>query len=327
MKKKSNSTWLIVAIFVAVPGLMIVVGMTLAMFVFARSTSIDSPFEPSSAAQEARRIDIASGNATVASDDGERSEQESKDGKLPVEDQPTDPTAEKNSDGSKADGSKADSANASKDTAKNTSADREHVAISTSHSSTAPQWWRSTLEEFDSSTMVLSFMIKTDLADPQQVEQELDELALKTVKNYIEARFGQYCADRVTIELNEIKEQLVIRRHQQDLDRETVESMFDADDDLAKLDYAYGYAEVKIDAEYDSTIYSRWQQEKRSIRLLQMVLVGGGILLLLSIAFGFLSTDRATRGMYTVRLQMLTFLVVVVMIVAIGWVATQIDWI
>lgn len=84
-----------------------------------------------------------------------------------------------------------------------------------------------------------------------------------------------------------------------------------------------GHALLKFDEAFER----RLRAVRVASRSMQIVVAGGTALALLSVAFAFLRLDRATRGLYTGRLQTWSIVAGAVVICVAGAVAYWIPWI
>ena len=193
-------------------------------------------------------------------------------------------------------------------------------------SSDVPEWAKHLKHRVKADTHF--FVVETGITSPESVEDEIDQKAVEVIQQYIERNFGLDCAQLVQVKPVDVRKYMYSKIHIRELTKDDAAKLVGSNElDLQELTYNVGYAEVRCEPAFKKMIASSWQKQKRLSRLQQFGIIGLSVLALVAIAFGFFASDKATRGMYTVRLQLATGVLVVVAAVVLWAVATQVHWI
>jgi hypothetical protein len=86
------------------------------------------------------------------------------------------------------------------------------------------------------------------------------------------------------------------------------------------------HALLEIREDFRHEVESRWHDVVTRSRLAAMGLIGGGVLALIFVLFGYFRIDTATRGYYTVRLQFLTAVAILAIVAAGVLLSRTISW-
>jgi len=86
------------------------------------------------------------------------------------------------------------------------------------------------------------------------------------------------------------------------------------------------YRQLRFDDAFRDHLTSRWTEEKSKFRVMQMSLVGGGVVVLLSIAFLFFRINHATRGFYAGRLQFFAMAVILAVVISGVFAGRLLPW-
>ncbi len=200
------------------------------------------------------------------------------------------------------------------------------VSAKPTHSAEAPTWGKERKHRIEDQTHY--FIVETEITSPETVDDEIDQAAVQAIQKYIERNFGDDCAKHVHVDPAYVRKHMYSRIHIRELTKEKASELLNGNKlNLEDLDYSVGYAEVRCDPNFNLMIARSWQKQKRFSRLQQFGLIGLSVLALLGIAFGFFASDKATRGMYTVRLQLGSVALVIVTALILWAVAVQIEWI
>lgn len=145
---------------------------------------------------------------------------------------------------------------------------------------------------------------------PQQAKNELDRLMLDAANERYKAAVS---SPRVTfwypLDLAYVRSELLVRDGERFLPDH--EGQF------------VGHALLGFDKPFET----RLRAVRVASRSMQIVAVGGATLALMMVAFAFLRLDRATRGLYTGRLQTWAVVACAVVVCVTGIVAYWIPWI
>ena len=175
-------------------------------------------------------------------------------------------------------------------------------------------------------------VVKTDLESPDQLMDALYDQAESAVQDHMSRQYGEACAALVSIDRETIKTAVLTRVHRQQLSAEKIRELFPneqdtADLDLDSLEYEIGYAELQFDDNFNIYVNNEWQNRKQYERLWQLSVIAGGFFSLLTVVFGYLKIDSATRGMYSVRLLIATGLMTLIVIAIFNYALGQLVWI
>jgi hypothetical protein len=184
-----------------------------------------------------------------------------------------------------------------------------------------PEWAKLTEGQIRENVII----VKTELAHKDNVQKMIREAVARAANGHIREKRGNKVADHVSFSPTYTEKNFVGRRHIRCLTNKELDDIpaIAADNDLQ---YVYGYAELVTDDKFDQKVQQQWLQRKRTSRLIQLALFGFGGLAFLAVAFAFFSTDHATRGFYTVRLQFVTVTVAAIVAVAIFLFARNMLW-
>ncbi len=80
-------------------------------------------------------------------------------------------------------------------------------------------------------------------------------------------------------------------------------------------DFFCGYAQLRFDEEFKAHVLKEWDQILTQNRLLLTACIGVGFFSLLAVLFGYLRLNHMTRGFYTGRLQTVSAVVAVIVVI------------
>lgn len=86
------------------------------------------------------------------------------------------------------------------------------------------------------------------------------------------------------------------------------------------------YRQLRFDTTVRDQLASRWTEEKSKFRVIQMSLLGGGVVVVLSIAFLFFRINHATRGFYAGRLQLFAMAVILAVVISGIYAGSLLPW-
>ncbi|MEQ8788255.1 MAG: hypothetical protein RIC55_18245 [Pirellulaceae bacterium] len=177
----------------------------------------------------------------------------------------------------------------------------------------APDWVK--LERVRGSNLDRSVVSTDPFSTVQGCSDALDEALLKETRDYIDWLVEQRGAsEQLDFDLDYVNQHLVKERFHQELDVYLVGRM------------QRKYALLEFDQDFRDAVTRQWDDVRASSRLLLAGLLGGSILGLLGVMFGFFKLDNATRGFYTGRLQFATMAAILGLIAAGVLAARWIPW-
>ena len=115
------------------------------------------------------------------------------------------------------------------------------------------------------------------------------------------------------------KDRIAIKR---DLECET---LMQAEEALSGRAFYCGYAQLYLDDDFKSFVLEQSNDLVTRKRLLKSGLVGGSIIALLAVAFGYLKMETATRGFYSRRLQTGSMIVAFALLLLFYWFGQQLN--
>lgn len=191
--------------------------------------------------------------------------------------------------------------------------------VSKSDNRGIPEWFVEAAVYSDHSGMLY---VQTDSAcmNLVQAAAALEQESLRAINMVLDQWFGTGAGEKMDLTGKDLLEHFVFQGRK--------EIRIDSDQELAQMSndhnspnerhYYCGFAQLHLDEKFRKFADTRWQAVQTGDRLVRCGLVGGSILALLAIAFGYLKMETATRGFYSRRLQTVTVLgILSIMAVAI----------
>lgn len=86
------------------------------------------------------------------------------------------------------------------------------------------------------------------------------------------------------------------------------------------------HQQLRFNGAFRDQLASRWTEEKSKFRVMQASLVGGGVVVALSIAFLFFRINHATRGFYAGRLQFFAMAVILAVVISGFYAGRLLPW-
>lgn len=156
-------------------------------------------------------------------------------------------------------------------------------------------------------------------SNPLEAEQALDQDCVDIIREVIDGWYQAGVGEKVDIDDSYIKQHLVFD------DRMLVKQYKDEHtEELCRTfgkDYEYfrGYAQLQLTNDFREHVSERWKTEQTRTRLVQSGIIGASVLGLLLILFGYFHLEQATRGFYSVRLQMVGLIVILTLVAIAVW--------
>lgn len=172
----------------------------------------------------------------------------------------------------------------------------------------APRNWEGSLQ----TSAVCSGPYSTE-ADARR---ELNSKIIAEVDEYIEQFVGSSLAPTLLkLKLGDVKAQLV---RSENLYQEKIQVS------IGPMHQAH--AQLEFGPDFRELVERRWNEVKGVSRLAEFGLIGGAVLGLLGVVFGYFRLDTMTRGFYTARLQFGTAAAILSIVVAGAVAARWIPW-
>lgn len=192
-----------------------------------------------------------------------------------------------------------------------------------------PDWFKDDVEFNDKDRMLF---IETD--EPAltiaHAKADLERKSVATIKNTVATWMQLSNPQDLRLSADYVFENLLVDGHKvikQDLEDEMQAEKVLSDKGLASKndDYQFyrGYAQFQLTDEFKSYVIENVQEAKTKKRLVRSGLIGGSILTLLAIVFGYLKMETATRGFYSRRLQTISVVVAAAMLALFYWFGQQ----
>ncbi len=337
---RKSSALAIVIFFAFIPCVMIIGGLILGLVMVSDSRTTSANPEEIFAEGSALQFESAIRSRTSKNSDDKVATQESKTEKRKSSPKSTPPHSKnkvvssvKNTDSKGGERPKGELAKQDEQEKKKTKSNKNADAKKKSEPAVAPWTISATPPDWADgqsiqATSDQTFVIKTDIELPESVQQAVNDRALVFVQEEVVRRFGNRVADNVHIGKTFLERNLILRRHREQLSPEKTREILGEDQtDLDPLQYEFGYAEIALGKTFESEVQRQFRRRQQDDRLAQILLIGGAFVLVLVIGFSYFSTDRATRGMYTVRLQLGTVLLLVLAGLLVTFFVAQLQWI
>lgn len=192
-----------------------------------------------------------------------------------------------------------------------------------------PDWFQDGVKFNDEDRMLF---IETD--EPAQTiahaEANLKRKSVATIKNTVAVWMQLANTEDLQLSADYVFENLLVDDHKvikQDIECKILAEKMLSDRGLASesddLKFYCGYAQFHLSDEFKAYVIENVRESKTKKRLMQSGLIGGSILALLTIAFGYLKMETATRGFYSRRLQTISVLIAAVMLAVFYWFGQQ----
>ncbi len=138
----------------------------------------------------------------------------------------------------------------------------------------------------------------------QEALRALDEELVEATRDYVVSYLGNSAAGTlVPVDVNYIKQHLITPGHTySEVIQVSVGPMHQV------------HALVEFDPDFRRHLDERWRSIVVTGRAARTGVIAGGLLLLLTVIFGYFKADTATRGYYTTRLQLISATVVMALV-------------
>lgn len=172
---------------------------------------------------------------------------------------------------------------------------------SSNATATAIPEWFSTENEFDSTTRMAFIKTPDSFLTKAEAEICLASEARKLAKSVIEQKLEIADAESLGLEGDRILNDFLFRERMEFV--EDLECKRESEKMGDDLSFFLGYAQLHFDESFDEYVRQKIAQCRTQKRLIKSGLVGGSVLGLLAVAFGYFKMENATRGFYSRRLQ------------------------
>ncbi len=154
-----------------------------------------------------------------------------------------------------------------------------------------------------------------------QAGDALELHSLAAVNKILDDWFGENAGEKIGLDSDYVVKNLLFQQHWEiHPDDDPDLSSFAKEQNMPnELKYYVGYAQLHLDDAFRQYAANRWLEFKTRNRLISGGLIGGALLGLLAVVFGYLKMEAATRGFYSRRLQTATLVMAFVILVAAFW--------
>jgi len=192
-----------------------------------------------------------------------------------------------------------------------------------------PDWFKGDVEFNDDNRMLF---IETD--EPAltiaHAKVDLERKSVATIKNTVAAWMQLPNPQDLQLSADYVFENLLVDDHKvikQDLESRIQAEKVLGDGGLASenenMNFYCGYAQFQLTDDFKSYVIESVRESKTKKRLVRSGLIGGSILTLLAIAFGYLKMETATRGFYSRRLQTVSVVAAAAILALFYWFGQQ----
>ena len=181
-----------------------------------------------------------------------------------------------------------------------------------------PEWVeQGSFREADSDFLLIT---TEGFSTPLEVNDALNDEVVKAVSKALDRKLGEGVGQRVAIDQAYITtklmvtDRLIIRPYEDEFTEELASRLG------AKYgEFFRGYAQLKLDDSFYTFAEARWLEEQTHVRVITLGTIGAAILLALSVAFGYLRLNQATRGFYSTRLLSISIVSIILIGAFVVW--------
>lgn len=180
--------------------------------------------------------------------------------------------------------------------------------------------WFETQTEFSDENRMLFVRTRPEeaMADPLNAKEKLLEVSIAAVRDVIAKWLLIENAQQIDLQPEFVLEKLVFENRiviRRDLECETAMQS----KPLLGNKFYGGYAQLHLTDEFKTYVQDQNRELTTQKRLIKSGLVGGSVLAILAVVFGYLKMETATRGFYSRRLQTGSLVVVTVVLLLFYW--------
>ncbi len=186
-----------------------------------------------------------------------------------------------------------------------------------------PDWFDPD-SRFSNENRVL-FVTTAPKMSPELAEQALIKDSLSAIRNELEDWLQVANPQGVQIDAGWIKDELSVKDHWQVTRDLECEAEFQQHKDLSSVQFYRGYGKLVLNEGFRDYLVAQSRELVTQQRLMNSGLVGGTVLALLAVVFGYLKMETATRGFYSRRLQTGSLIVAIAVVLTFYWIGQQLN--
>ena len=187
-----------------------------------------------------------------------------------------------------------------------------------------PPTWFDRESEFTDENRMLFVRTRPENAmpEPADAKARLMEASIDAIRNLLGDWLSIQNPERIVLDPDYVLQNLVFENRiaiRRDLECETAMQ----NKPLLGNEFYGGYVQLHLNDEFRTYVRKQNLELTTQRRLIKGGLVGGSVLALLAVAFGYLKMETATRGFYSRRLQTVSLVVATTLLLLFYWFGQQ----
>ena len=156
----------------------------------------------------------------------------------------------------------------------------------------------------------------------EEAKSSLAEAARKMAKSVVERQLRISDSESLGLDGNHIIDKFLVEQRLAIV--EDMECRRQAEEIGDDLKFYKAFAQVHFGESFDAYVQQKVDECRTQKRLIKSGLIGGSLLGLLAVAFGYFKMENATRGFYSRRLQTVSFLIAAAVVIVAYLISQQI---
>ena len=186
---------------------------------------------------------------------------------------------------------------------------------SVSESAGDQEWIRQS--NFRDATGTDYVLVKADGLDRTALDAEMKLQMLAATNQYIDSQLESGASAYVNFDVDYIVRKIVV-----------ADKIYEESEDVSVgTGRMYTqYKQLRFDSSVRDQLAALWTEQKSKFRIMQMGLLGGSVMVVLSVAFLFFRINHATRGFYAGRLQFFAMAVILAVLISGIYAGRLLPW-